>query len=273
MTFKKLQISIITLICLCVLVSKAYCDDKKLVFAGLESVHSQIAFNVLQEAYATLGITIEHKPYPILRSIKAADRGAVDGQLFKVEGIEDEYPDLLKIPVPINYFDLMVLARKDAPKIPDWESLRRLKVGYYRGVFYIRNKASLIGIKDTYEIDTHEQLVRMIQLKRIDVGLIAHIAGYKILKKMEQDQVVLQKPQLQRVYVHHYLNKKHQHLVPQITSALNEMQRNGRISLIRTQILHKELGSDFDLNLHPRLYYFSLFTLLHKKTDFTSPAN
>lgn len=230
----------------CTITSSAYSSNGKMVFSGMDSPHAKVVFNVLKEAYSELGIEIEHRSYPILRSIKSAGSGKVDGQLFKVAGIEEEYTELIKIPVPVDYFELTVLKPSGTPDILQWNDLKDLKVGYYRGVFYLKKKTALEGIIDTREIDTHEQLVKMIQHGRIDVALTARIAGWQTLQGLKSEQVVLQRTPIQKVYVHHYLNKKHSSIVPKITSILRKMQSNGRISQIRQEILKEELGNNYN---------------------------
>lgn len=223
--------------------SPALCSDN-LVFAGLNSLNSDIALKVLEEAYESCGIKISRKDYPILRAVRSADMGIVDGEIFKVKNLEKQYPDLVMVPVPVNYIELMVMMKKTSPPLQSWEKLKEQKIGIYRGVIFTRKMTAKSGCKKVYEFETHEQIVKMIQLNRIDVGLFAKIAGKKIIKQLGATELTLTEPPLVQFPVYHYLNKKHAHLVPQIAKALKQMQVKGRIQQIRNEKIQKAFGNN-----------------------------
>ncbi len=223
--------------------SSALCADN-LVFAGLNSLNSDIALKVLKEAYGSFGVNISRKNYPIIRAVRSANSGVVDGEIFKIKNIEKEYPDLVRIPVAVNQIELMAMMKKTAIPVNDWEGLRPLRIGIYRGVVFTRKKTAKSGCKKVFEFDTHDQILKMIQLDRIDVGLFARIAGKNIIKKYKATEISLIEPPLEQFPVYHYLNKKHADLVPQITAALKQMKEKGRIKQIKKEEIQKAFGPD-----------------------------
>ncbi|NDV21352.1 ABC transporter substrate-binding protein [Desulfovibrio sp. JC022] len=216
---------------------------EKLILSGIESPRSKITFQILREAYSSLGIEVEFKPYPILRSTHSAHSGAVDGELFKVSGVDKKFPSLIKVPVPIDHLDLMVMVRQGSQVEPTWKNLRDLRVGHFRGIFFIENKIATEGIQNAKELETNEQLIKMLSRKRLDAVLIARIAAMMTLKKIQADDVTILSQPLEITPMYHYLNIKHAALVPSITKALEQMSKNDRIKEIRNKILKQELGN------------------------------
>ena len=227
---------------LTILISTPCFAGEKLVLSGITSPRSQIVYEILREAYSALGIEVEFKALPLLRSTHSAHSGVVDGELFKISGVDEKYPNLIKIPVPIDHVDLMVLARKNSQAKANWNTLRHLRVGYFRGIIFIENKIAIEKLRNTRGLETNEQLVKMISLKRLDAGLIARIAGLMTLKKIQSDDVVMLQPPIATTSLYHYLNIEHSALVPQLTSTLEKMKKRGRFKEIRRKILHQEFG-------------------------------
>lgn len=167
-----------------------------LVLAGIKSTNSDISLQVLQEGYAKLGIKVELIAFPIIRALHAAKSGQVDGELFKADGLERQYPDLIKVPVPVNHIDLMLLTKKDLVIPNRLDSLQKYRIGIYRGVVHTKEMLTKAGCKNVHEIETHAQILKMIELDRLDVSIIARIAGQKLLKKSGSTQLHLIAPPL-----------------------------------------------------------------------------
>lgn len=218
---------------------------KKLVLSGIDIIRSEIVLKILREAYSNLGMEIEFKEYPILRSIHYAHTGSVDGEVFKVGGVDKKYPNLIKIPVPLDILELMVLTRKDSPLHATWPSLRSAGIGYFRGIFFIERQIETHNITNAKALETNEQLIKMVNFGRLEAGLIARITGVMLLQKNPANNVMLHKHPIATTPVYHYLNKKHADLVPRLTEILHRMKENGRMKEIRHEILKQNLGISF----------------------------
>ncbi|MBI9111937.1 ABC transporter substrate-binding protein [Maridesulfovibrio ferrireducens] len=216
---------------------------EKLVFSGIESINSDISFKVLEEAYGRIGIEIELKHYPILRALHSSDSGIVDGELFKKKGLDNKYPNLTMIHVPVNNIESMVLTNKSSPPFTDWQSLAPFRIGIYRGVAFTKEKTAKAGCTQVFELDTHDQMIKMLEINRIDAAIVARIAGLIILRKAGPTEIKLTEPPLESFPVYHYLNKKHSNLVPKLTAVLKQMQKERRIQQIREEIIQKEFGT------------------------------
>ncbi|WP_031480359.1 substrate-binding periplasmic protein [Maridesulfovibrio frigidus] len=216
--------------------------NEKLVFSSIKSTLSDICFRVLEEAYGRINIEIELKPYPVLRSLHSSSTGLVDGELFKIKGLEEKHPNLIMIPVPINTVESMILSKKRPEPFTGWQSLAPLKIGIYRGVLFTKKKTAKAGCTKVFEIETHDQIYRMLELDRIDIAILTRISSLKLLRKFGPTDIKLIEPPLETFPVYHYLNKKHSNLVPKITAALKEMQKEGRIQQIRNEVIQKEFG-------------------------------
>jgi len=218
---------------------------KKIVLSGMYIIRSEIVLKILREAYSNLGMEIEFKEYPILRSTHYAHTGSVDGEIFKVNGVDKKYPNLIKIPVPLDTLELMVLTRKNSPLQATWPSLHRASIGYFRGIFFIERQIETQNITNAKTLETNEQLIKMVSLGRLEAGLIARITGVMLLQKNPANNVMLHKHPIAATPVYHYLNKKHADLVPQLTEILHRMKENGRMKEIRRSVLKQHLGTSF----------------------------
>lgn len=215
------------------------------MLSGIDSVRTQMTFQILSEAYSALGINLEFKEYPILRSTHSAHTGKVDGEVFKISGLDKKYPNLIKIPVPLDDIELMVMTRKDSSLHANWASLRYASVGYFRGIFLIERMIAAKKIRNAKPLETNEQLIKMVSLGRLDAGLIARIAGIMNLKKSQVNNVVLHPQPIAATPVYHYLNNKHADLVPELIKALKKMKETGRMKEIKRNILKQNLGISF----------------------------
>lgn len=60
---------------------------------------SDIAEQVLKQAYLRLGLQLQVKKLPGERSLYGANNGETDGELYRKIGMERDYPNLVIIPV------------------------------------------------------------------------------------------------------------------------------------------------------------------------------
>ncbi len=216
--------------------------SEKLEFSSIKSTLSDIAFKVLEEAYGRINIEIELIPYPVLRSLRSSSTGLVDGELFKIKGLEKKYPNLIMLPVPITTVDSMIIGKKGPVPFTGWQSLAPLRIGIYRGVLFTKKKTAKAGCTKVFEIETHDQIFKMLEHDRIDIAILTRIACLKLIKKFGPTDIKLIEPPLETFPVYHYLNKKHFKIIPKLTEELEEMQKEGRIKQIRKEIIQREFG-------------------------------
>lgn len=204
-----------------------------LAFAEGDRVENNVAaIRVLDEAYQKLGVQINIVELPGGRALRLSNRGELDGELHRVDGINIEYPNLIQIPVSISKVSQHAFAKKDI-KITNWESLGAYSLAITIG--YILAEKNTEGMQRQL-VSKWEQGFLMVESGHADITIANRYRGLKILNDLGIQDVRLLNPPLEMTPLYHYLHLKHVHLVPKITSVLRKMKANGRIDEILSQV-------------------------------------
>ncbi len=201
------------------------------------SVTSAAAMDVLREAYGRLGYKLEMRH---LSSASHANAGLVDGELMRIGGLSRRFKNLVQIPIPVNYTQVVGFATRLDVHIRGWSSLRPYRLGVIDGVLLTEQETR--GM-DRRFATTPDQLVRWLSDDQIDIAVLPRDTG--LLSAVEQGvSEVRELPGvLETVFVYHYLNTKYKHLVPDLTRELKVMLLSGETRRQRTQSYTRLLDS------------------------------
>ena len=193
---------------------------------------------VYQELSRRLDMTITIDQHETAeRVLVNANSGLSDGDVGRVAGLEKRYPDLIKIPVPIYHYEMVVLSKKVNFKVSGKESIIPYHIGVPRGWKILESIAE--GAHDVTVVETADQLFTMLDKDRIEIALFEKSQAMHVLKKMGLKEIKLLKPNLLEGDWYLYLNKKHKDLIPKITTELLKMQEDGTIKRINEKIKQK----------------------------------
>lgn len=196
---------------------------------------------ILSEAYRKLGIEVIFVGLPGERALQMANTGKYDGEAARIEGIEREYPNLLRIPVKLLIAEQMAFGRS-AELVPDgWQSLAPYRIGFSRG--YKAAEQNTHGMQ-TQMTSSDEAALRMVARGRIDVAIVNRFAGERLLHDLELANVHMLLPPLQQDPIFHYLHSRHSDLLVPVTNVLSEMEVSGEIAAIRQKYGLNLLGGD-----------------------------
>ncbi len=240
---KKRIMSVLLLIVLIHLGNKdsvSSADDKvkTITLSSYEkSILAEFSRVVLETAYGELGIKISLTELPVKRALVFSNEGKTDGELHRMKGIEKKYPNLRWIPISVTRIKMSVFALKEH-QIKGMESLKPFKIGIRRGVVI---SDQLTKGYTRIELDKYNQILKMIDAERIDVGLISLFTGIMEMKKLGLNHIKVLKPPVKVIPLYHYLHKKHDSLVPKIKHKLREMEAKGDIRAIWTRVEKKLL--------------------------------
>ena len=201
-------------------------------FVDVDAI-SIAAERVLREAYKSLSIDIEIKHYPGMRSLWNANEGITDGELFRIEGIDQKYDNLRRISVPITWADQVVFTKNIQFLVKGWQSLKPYRIGHVKGVILVENNTK--GMDVDY-FRTTETEFRALAQGRIDIIVEDRFAGLLTLRQLNIKGVRILEPPITRVTLYHYINKKHQHLVPKLEKALRQMKKHHEIEKINNDV-------------------------------------
>ena len=210
---------------------------QSLTFAGIEhSENSIISFQVLEEAYHKLGITIVYKPLPGVRALVESSSGKVDGEVFRIANVEKKYPDLIPVSTPINQLEAVAFSKKASVEINDWQSIKDYQLGIQVGILFAERGTKGMNVTS---VDTNEQLMLMLSSERIELAIAARTNGLVALQNINAKNIHIIEPPIRRYPLYHYLHKKHKDLVPKLDIVLQQMQESGRIEAIRKLYLQE----------------------------------
>ena len=174
--------------------------------------------------FKRIGVEVEVTAVPTERSLINVNAGIDDGDLFRVAGVEVEYPNLIRIPEKIMDNDFVAFTKRTDIRIRRWADLKPYSVAYTTGwKIYDRN---VKGVQELVTTASINGLPSLLDNNRVDVILMDRWQGQWVLQQTGH-QFMLQEPPLASVEIFTYLNKKHAALVPKVAQALRDMKADG----------------------------------------------
>ena len=202
---------------------------------------TSIAERVLHEAYRRLGMNMTVIRVPGERSLFSADHGQVDGELYRKLGMERDYPNLRIIPVPLLTYEIVIFTLGTTFVVGGWESLRPFTIGFVKGIKIIEQNTQGMKLEPTATM--RQAFLKMI-LGRSDIVVANRNSGLAVLKEMKLNDVKVLEPPLATFPVFHYLHKKHEALIPKLTTVLQQMQKEKVIEKIQKAVMAEQTSND-----------------------------
>ena len=191
---------------------------------------------VYRELSKRLGMKIE------IQMLAAAERvllnvneGVVDGDVGRVLGLEKKYPNMVSVPVPVMKYEMVVFTRDANFNVAGADSIKAYNVGLVRGWKILEQAAT--GARSVTALESPEQMFSMLDKGRIDIALLEKLQGLQVIKSMKLKGIKFLQPNLLEGHWYLYLNKKHEALIPRISAELGEMERDGTLQRIYTNVL------------------------------------
>lgn len=216
--------------------------QQSLVFTTINNtnIYRIISEEVLRLAYQELGININSLELPADQALRYANAGDADGELYRIAGLEQKYPNLVMVPVAINHLEGSVFTKKADFVVTGWESLRPYSIGIQKGIQFAEK-----GTEGMQRIIVSDpvQLFTMLQADELDIIVASHLNGLLLIKRLYGPEIRFLSPPVTTCSLYHYLHRKHEKLAKRLTSVLEGMARDGTIGKIRYRIVNQQ----FDL--------------------------
>lgn len=190
---------------------------------------SRVVAEVLDEAYATLDISIDIVELPAQRALQLADDGEFDGEAGRLAAIERSTNNLLRVPVPVFEMTAYVYTKNADFTVEGYESLRPYRIGILRGY---KHAERMVADMDHVVVPEFGQLFAMLESDRVDVVVLNELDAREALADSGLTDIRALQPPINKAPLYHYLHAKHADLVPRISEALEAMERAGRIAEI-----------------------------------------
>ena len=176
---------------------------------------------VVTEALSRMGFRLETVRLPAERALKNVNLGIDDGDMARVKGLENIYPNILRVPEKLIDMEFTVFSTQTIDLSQGWASLRGLSVGYINGwkilEKYIPDDANVTTVRDS------TQLFMLLSKGRVELLIYERWSAELIIKSLGLVKVKRQKPPLVVKEMFIYLNKKHRKLVPIFATTLKQL--------------------------------------------------
>jgi len=200
-----------------------------------------IAADFIVEAYKRIGYDVEFVDLPNRRSLMQADDGSCDGETIRIGGLEKTFKNLIPVPVTVTQLQGVAFMKHHndthLPEINTWQDMRGLKVYIIRGEIYAeRGTADL----DAGAVGTYKQLFTMLEQDRTDIGIgIHHIGLIELARNFPNSSIHTHGAPLLSAPMYHYIHRKNQHLLKDLTQVLNDMAESGELDIINAKALNR----------------------------------
>lgn len=206
---------------------------KSLIFCTGGSSVSQVSLAILEAAYDKLGIAIVCHRLPAARSLDLSSSGQHDGELNRIEAIEEDYPTLIRIPVPINRLEGVGLTWNRTIDTTNPPHIGGHHIGIKIGNVYAE-KLTRNMPRVTRMIDEHK-LLKALKANRLEILVIDRTWATQQLGVHGNEQLHLNEPALVTIPLYHYLHEHNRDLVADITRILETMRDSGEMERIRAE--------------------------------------
>ena len=177
-----------------------------------------------REMFKRIGVEVEVSRVPSERSLINVNAGLDDGDLFRVAGLEKEYPNLVLVPEKMLDNDFVVFTKRKDIQIRTWDDLKPYSVAFVTG--WKPYELNVKGTRDLTKTPSIHELLPLLDNGRADLVLMDRWQGGWVAKQQGYTGRVLDPP-LARFEEFMYLNKKHAALAPRAAKALADMKADG----------------------------------------------
>ncbi|HJV00787.1 MAG TPA: transporter substrate-binding domain-containing protein [Burkholderiaceae bacterium] len=205
-------------------------------FAPITSPAHDGALDLLYaELFRRVGLEVVIQPASAERGLLNANSGIDDGDVSRVLGIEQSYPNLVRVPEPVMRYQMVVFTRHADFTVDGAASLRPYEVGILTGWKILER--SITGTRSLQKLETGRQLFAMLAMDRIDVAVIEKLEGLHFVQSMGLQGVRVLAPAYVEGDWFLYLNKKHAALAPRLAEQIRLMKQDGSYQRIFDQAL------------------------------------
>ncbi len=190
---------------------------------------------VLKEAFVRLGREIDIIKLPAERSLTNANKGITDGDFVRITGLDEIYPNLIRVSEKIADFEFVAFSKHKSFKVTGWDILRPYNVAIVRGWKILEE--NIVGTESLVMAKKQDVLFTLLDMDRTDVVVYSRYEGYEVISKLEIKGVKTMEPALAVREMFLYLNKKHKALVPLVAAALRQMKDDGTFDDIKRKTL------------------------------------
>lgn len=178
-------------------------------------------------------ISISFEVLPAERSLALVNNGINDGDCCRIPPVVmKSYKNLLKVPGSFFTTRFSAFSKDKKLVIKSFNDLKPFSVAVPKGWKLIVNRLTSVNPRELYVVTTPEQLFRMLDSNRVEVGVVGYLSGLHLIRNLELQGIDAIEPPLVEKELYLMLHKKHKNLIPIFSHTINEMQNDGTIDKI-----------------------------------------
>lgn len=198
--------------------------------------HTGIGDRSVIEAFRRLGLALEIVNFPSERALINANEGVEDGSYSRVEGLEQQYPNLIRVAEELTTFEFVAFSAGARFKTTDWRSLQPYTVGIVTGWKILER--NITAVKSLTKVRDEKLLFGLLAAGKADVVVYARLQGRVVLQQLGMRGITELEPPLAVKSMYLYLHKRHAGLVPRLEQTLREMKKDGTMQRIVAEVEH-----------------------------------
>ena len=209
-------------------------DSPVVIAAVSDSADVPAGRAVIREAYSRIGVEVEFRSYSAAEAIATSNSGVVTAELQRIDGISQDYENLVQVPIPINIIQGAAFSIKYRFPISGWHSLRPYRIGIVRGVVFAELPTRGMNVSLANE---YEELMLMLEKDQVDVVVMPRIQGLEAIHSAGITEIIEMDGVLETLFLYHYVHNSRLDLVEKLTPVLKQMLLNGETKRIHEQLI------------------------------------
>ena len=243
---KLLLNAVIFILCLSFMPLTAWAFEPQLpiVKVAINDDQSIINDRILYEALRRSGYEMATQVMGMRTALADVNYGDAAILTLQTDGLDKDYPNLIKVPVVFEYVEFTAYTRSDnRHAFSEWGDMAGLRLGYRLQNVYVTNNTWRAEAKTLVEMSTLEEVWASLLNNETDVVILPRMAHYehRYPQGVKKAGVI----ELQPCYT--YVNNKYDYLVPLLENAYREMLADGTIESIKNNI---DNSNDKQIMLH-----------------------
>lgn len=203
--------------------------EKLVLVSGVDPQHPYLSKQIefLGEVLKTVDLDLEVQQHQSARCFELSNSGQVDGEIWRIRGVDAEFTDLVRVPVALWSHPELAFVKDDIA-LESWASLAPYRVAYRVGTKIVEHNIQRI-VTDPVPLNTIEEGFDLLAKGEVDVVISDNIVGSVLLESEKyRDRGIrqIERP-LDSALLFTYLHKKHAALVPALTEAIKRAKQDG----------------------------------------------
>ena len=222
--------------------------DLPVLRAAISDDNSIILERILNEALLRSGYQMDARITGMLNSINDVNNKQAAILPSQTEGWEALYPNIVRVPVIVDYVEFTVYTRSNAGHaFSRWSDLAGQRVGYRLQNAFIANNIGRAQAGSLTVVDGHWDLWATLLDNKTDAVILPRISHFE----HRTPPGIIKAGVIERQPTYTYVNRDYAHLIPLLKAAYEGMIADGSIELIRSG---KGLSASKRIMLHINSY-------------------